>query len=256
MKDLLLLFIKVFVIGLAVSLVYVLTIHFTGPLSLSMDSVQTTKDTLFQADGTGSVTLAPDNAEIMVGVTKTAATVASAQNQVNTSTQAILSALKQTGVTDQEVTTTDYSIYPNNQNNEIAQPFPGGNNATTFTATQALDIKVPIALASKVIDMATTNGANITGQVQFILSDSLQKQTMAKARAIAVSDAKQKAQDLASATGIRLGKIVDVQEDSTPGIIQPLMGGGVMAKANSAPTVLPAGQTTVTSHITISYETY
>src|SRR5579883_2485847 len=150
MKEQLLgLFLKSVTVAVGVSLVYIFLTVLTGPISFSSQSIQTTKNTLFQSSGTGSVTLAPDTAEIMIGVTKDATTVADAQKQVNGSMQAMLAALKNLQIEDKDIATTQYSIYP--------QYNPAGTGTNGYTATQTLDVKAPIALASKVIDMATQN---------------------------------------------------------------------------------------------------
>ncbi len=246
-EQLLSLFLKSITVAVGISLVYIILTILTGPISFSTQSVQTTKSTFFEATGTGTVTLAPDTAEIMIGVTKDAGTVADAQKQVNTSMQAMITALKNLSIADKDITTTQYSIYP--------QYNPAGTGTNGYTATQTLDVKAPIDLASKVIDVATQNGANITGQVQFTLSDSVKAKAMQDARAKAVQDAKDKAQSLAGAAGIRLGKIVDVQEDSNnPVRIMPMMAAGG-AKIAQDSTTLPAGSTTVTSNVTLSYQT-
>ncbi len=224
-----------------------------GPIPFSVNSVTTTKQNLFQSQGTGKVTAIPNTAEISFGVTKTAPTVADAQNQVNTATQNILTSLKNLGVDTKDITTTDYSVNPQYNFNT------GGQTITGYTVTQNIDVKLsPIEKANKAVDVATADGANLVGGISFTVDDATQKSLTDKARKMAVEDAKQKAQSLADAAGIKLGRIIDVQETTDQPIIRPLvmnMAAG-SAKSDAVQTQLPAGQSIITSSVTISYETY
>jgi len=93
-----------------------------------------------------------------------------------------------------------------------------------------MEIKVkPIDKANKVVDAATADSANLVGGINFTFSDSLQKSLEQQATQQAVNDAKDKAQNLAGAAGIGLGKIVNVVENSN----QPsplMMTAGVAGK--------------------------
>lgn len=226
---------------------------FIGPFPFFVQSIQTNKDNLFQVQGTGQATAIPNTAQISFGVTKNATTVADAQNQVNTAVSNILNGFKSLGVDAKDITTTDYSVDPQyNYTN-------GNQTPNGYSVTQTLNVKLsPIEKASKAVDMATANGANVVNGVTFTVDDNTQKQLEDKARTMAVNDAKQKAQSLAGAAGMHLGKIVDIQEDNNQPAPRPLFAAGSGAKAESAgvPTQLPTGQSTITSNVTISYETF
>jgi len=226
---------------------------FVGPLPFSINSVQTTKTNLFQVSGDGKATAVPNTALISFGVTKQAATVADAQNQTNSTINSILDAIKQLGLDTKDITTTNYSIYPNYDYST------GKQSATGYTVSQNIELKLsPIEKASKAVDIVTANGANNVSGISFILDDQSQKQLQDKARKMAIDTAKQKAQSLANIAGIHLGRIVDIQENTNTPI--PLRFGAVTNKApltaDSTPTQLPSGETTVNTTVTISYETY
>lgn len=227
---------------------------FIGPIPFSLNSVQTTKTNLFQVQGDGKATAIPDTALISFGVTKQAPNVLDAQNQTNSAVQNILQAIKNLGINEKNITTTNYSIYPNYDYTFNKQ------TANGFTANQNIELKLsPIEKASSAIDTATANGATNVSGITFILDDQSQKQVQDKARKMAIDNAKQKAQSLANLAGIHLGRIVDIQENSN--IPVPIHYGGVamMKSANTsdqAPTQLPTGETTVSTTVTISYETY
>lgn len=222
-----------------------------GPIQFSVNSVLTTKTNLFTATGTGKATAVPNTALLSLGVTKTASTVQDAQNQANIVTNNLVSDLKALGVAEKDIKTTNYSVSPDYDYTQGRQTVKG------YTVTQNLEVKVtPIEKANQAIDAATKNGANMVGGITFVLDDKTKKELEDKARKDAVTNAKEKAQSLANAAGIKLGRIVDVQE-SGPGAIpvfsRSLMVGGGEAdqKTNLAP-----GENSVEITITLSYETY
>ena len=62
--------------------------------------------------GTGRAMLTPDRFSFTVGVHTTAPTVEDAVNQNNARTANVISALKKAGATDQEIRTSNFSIFP------------------------------------------------------------------------------------------------------------------------------------------------
>ena len=217
-----------------------------GPIPFFINSVQTTKSDLFSVSGTGEETAAPDQAVVDLGVTKSSGSVLDAQNQTNTSISKIISDIKSKGIADKDIKTNQYSI---NQDYQTKQ----------YSVTANLEVKIkPIDKVNSVIDGATANGANLVNGINFTFSDELQKSLENKAREEAVSEAKQKAGSLAKAAGINLGRIVNVTENSSSPRPMPLGMGAADMKAlnNSAPTQLQPGENSVSTTVTISYETF
>ncbi len=224
--------------------------RFAGALPFSVNSIQTTKTTLFTVDGTGEATAIPDTSLIELGVTKTAPTVLQAQNQTNTAIAKIMQDLKGLGIEEKNIKTTNYSVYPATDFS-INQKTPTG-----YTVSQNLEVKVkPIDKANQAIDLATADGANIVGGATFIFDDETQKQLAQKARMEAIQKAKEKAESLASATGIHLGRIVDVQESGNPSPVR-FSALELPKAADHQPTNITPGENKVTTTITLSYETY
>lgn len=231
-------------------LVFFLYTKFAGPIPFSINSIQTTKTNLFSVSGEGKATGIPDTAQISLGVTKTASTIKISQEQANTAANKIIADLKNLGIAEKDIKTTNYSVNPNYDFSR-----GGTQNITGYTVIQSLEAKItPIDIANKAIDAATADGANLVGGINFTFSDKTQKDLENKARNEAVKEAKEKAQRLAGATGIRLGKIVDVQESSSfiprPMMVQSLETG----KGGTPDTSLQPGENSITINITLSYE--
>jgi uncharacterized protein YggE len=226
-----------------------------GPIPFFINSVNTTKTDLFSSSGEGKVTAVPDMATVTVGVTQTSATVADAQEKANKTSEKIIADVKKLGLSDKNIKTTNYSVSPNYPNEIMPMIGGGRQNITGYTVTQNLEIKIkPLDKANKVIDAATADGANLVGGITFTFSDALQKSLSNQATQQAVNDAKNKAQSLANAAGIHLGKIVNVVENSNQP--RPMMAAGALKTDESASTNVTPGENTLTVDVVLYYETY
>jgi len=238
-----------------------------GPIPFYINSTNTTKTDLFSSSGTGEATAVSDQATIYVGVAKTANTVQDAQKQVNTIAEELISDLKKLGIKDKDIKTTNYSVNPNYNDprplimeegvsDSVSSGFPVPGRASGYEVTQNIEVKVkPIENINKVIDAATADGANLVGGVNFNFSDDLQKKLEQEATKEAVKEGKEKAQTLSSASGIRLGKIVNVVS-STNNYPYPVTLETRKAEDLDNPTQVTPGEGTVTISVTIYYETY
>ena len=232
-----------------------------GPFPFSINSVNTNKTDLFTSEGQGKETAIPDQATVFLGVTTQASTVSDAQNKANQTATKIISAIKNQGISEKDIKTTNYSVNPDYGSGTVEPMMMpirgGGNNITGYTVSQNLEVKVkPIDKVNKVIDSATLSGANLVGGINFTFSDQLQQTLENKARKEAVNNAKEKAKNLADAAGVHLGRIVNVVESSN-GFPRPLMMGTTEVKTDqSQPTNVTPGENSVTVTVTIYYETY
>lgn len=236
---------------IGVVLFFVLLFAFTkfiGPIPFAVNSVNTNNSDPFQASGTGKIAAVPDTAKITVGVTQSGTSVSEVQDKTNSKAMDIINALKRAGVEEKNIKTTNYSINPD-YSIDITQKVSG------YTAAQTLEIKTDISKINQVIDAATLSGANIAGGVEFSLNDSKQLEAENEARKEAVKNARDKAEGLAKAAGIKLGKIVNVTESQT-GEIRPV---AFQAKANQAldtqTTNITPGQNNIEVTVTLIYQT-
>jgi uncharacterized protein YggE len=97
----------------------------------------------------------------------------------------------------------------------------------------------------------------MVGNIEFKVNDKDREKLEIKARENAIKKAKEKAQNIASAAGIRLGRIVNVYESGTeqPPVIyakESLARGGDTANQS---TELQPGENTIHISVTLSYET-
>lgn len=223
-----------------------------GPLPISVRSTVSTQSDLFTADGKGEVSATPNNATFTVGVTQTTTTSEQATSLMNETTTEIVTKLKAAGIKSEDIKTTGYNVYPN-------QDFVSGrNNITGYTASQNLEVQADsVELANRALAAATESGANTVSGVNFTLDDDEMNTLQQEALKKAVTDAKKNASDIANAAGIKLGRIVSIRQNQggppvpiyKAEMANDARGGGVV------PPDLQAGENTVTVTVTLSYET-
>ncbi len=215
--------------------------------------------------GTGDAYAVPDVATFSFGVSQTSKTVSDAQAKATEKINAALKAVRDGGVEDKDIQTTNYSINPHYDYQNAICPAaktdgtvsycpPGKSVLTGYDVSQTITIKV------RNLDKAGALFASIGSlQVENIngLSFSVDKPDaiQADARAKAITDAKSKAENLASQLGVHLVRVVNFSEDSG-GYARPMMyaTGDAMMNTKSVAPEVPAGQQKITSSVSITYE--
>src|SRR3990167_2141803 len=148
--------------------------------------------------GEGQVDVVPDTAMVNVGiVVSSVATVEEAQTQINNTNNSIVSAMKGLGISDEDISTSNYSINPD-YNYES-----GRNEITGYSGNASLSIKVRnLDTLPQVIEQATANGANQILGTNFVVDKP--EEASERARNAAIENAQQQAKELANRLGIRL----------------------------------------------------
>jgi hypothetical protein len=217
------------------------------------------------ADGTASAD--PDVADIFITVETTAETADEAQSQNAEQVSRLRLALVGTGLVE-EVTTTSFNLYPSygyyygayagaepaavaESGVALYQPPSSG-----YTVTHNLKVhSESVNGAGKIIDVAVANGATRVDYVQFSLSDDKAEDLKQQALRNAAAKAKDKAQVLASAASVSLGKPLHISESSY--FYPPVYYGReayAFAGVAEAPTQVTPGEIEVSATVSISYE--
>jgi hypothetical protein len=221
-----------------------------GP-AINFNSTTQTAGQPFVVTGTGKATTAPDIAKVDFGIEQTGTDLKTVQNSVDQKSQSLVAQIKKLGIAASDIQTTSYQVNPQYDYTAPVQNITGYDVSTNYEVTIRDFTKINDLIAT-----ATSNGANNISGVNFDLSDTLKNQTMQTAREQAVAEAKTKAEGLAKAAGITLGKIINVSEE-TPSNIMPLSlpvsGGGITQKSVTPPSVQP-GTTEIDITVSLSYE--
>lgn len=212
-------------------------------------------------NGMGEAFANPDVANFSFTVSDDADTVATAQASVSDKSDAIVSALREMGIEERDVRTTDYSVYPKyTYEQRICTPGyycdPGRQIPDGFTVSQTLSIKVrKIDDAGAALTRAGELGATSISSLMFVLDDP--DAVTNEARDKAVEQAREKAEILADSLGVRLGRVVDFSDNTYtpwpyPAYARAEMGGAADMAVTSQS--LPVGENKITSNVTVTYE--
>ena len=202
--------------------------------------------------GSGSVTGEPDIATLYLGVSVEKKTVEEAREAAASAMTAVIDSLKANAIAENDIQTENFSIYPQYDYTEEGRVLRGYRvNNSVRAKVQALET------LSDIIDDATGAGGDIVvvDSIQFMIEDPTPLQ--AQARALAVKNAAAKAETLAEASGVTLGKPVTITETSYAAgpPIAYAEAAEFAADANvRSSTPIQAGELTVTVNITVVYE--
>lgn len=200
--------------------------------------------------GEAEVSVAPDQALVVLGVEFEAEAAAAAQTRVNTTAQAILRAIRAQGVAEQDIQTSTLQLMPVLRRPNMSA---GSQDAVIsgYRARNTVRIRLrDLTRVGPVIDAGLEAGANRLEGVTFDLSDDQTAREHALRRA--VEDAASRANAIARALGMRLAGVREVQEGGVG--IRPIMLESSMMRAQAAmPTPVSPGEVSVTANVTVRY---
>ncbi len=235
------------------------------------------QDQVLIVQATGKASSVPDIAHVTLGVhIEPQSTAPQATDMLAKQANAVVAAIKKLGIEDKDIKTQNVSVQPSYGYGEaiLSPTEPGGiSGAPTidfgnrnqvlrgFEGSEQIEVTIrktdkvskPGDLAGSVIAEATKAGANQIGGVTFSAADSQTDQLAAEKDAIA--NARTKAEDLAGALHVRLGKVKNYNAQPNYGGPYPYameakaMGGDSV----TPPEVLPGTQENSVT-VTITYE--
>lgn len=220
------------------------------PAALSAHEHQR-KEPVIVVSGQGDAAVAPDLAIVTLSVAETRKTAREALDVANGAMAAVIEALKKDGVAARDLQTSGLSIqaqysYPQNDDGTPKPPV-----LTGYMVSNTLTVRIrDIAKVGGVIDQAVTLGINQGGDIRF--TNDNPAGTIATTRAAAVKDAIGKARTLADAAGVKLGRILEIAEASTPGDPRPMMR-MQMAKEASDAVPVEAGENSYSVSVNVTF---
>jgi uncharacterized protein len=201
--------------------------------------------------GQGQAAIAPDMAWLDLSVMREADTARAALDQANEAVAGVIAALKQAGIEPRDLQTSGLSINPRYvypQNNDGQPPRIVG-----YQVSNSLNVRVrDLARLGEVIDRAVTLGVNQGGGIRFENDDP--KEAIAQARKAAVAEAREKAQTLAEAAGVALGRVIEISESAPAMPPIPMAKAMRMEAAQDAAVPIEAGENTYRVYVGVTYE--
>jgi len=195
---------------------------------------------------TGSTSVVPDAVRITATISVVGKTSKEALATASTTASAVRKALTANKIATKDVATQSLSVFPEYTYPANATPVLSG-----YRASQGFDITVRAAsTAGSVVDAIVSAGGDnlqVNGASPFVLDNDKATET---ARASAVKNAKAKAASYAKLLGVKLGKVIYLDETSTP---TPYPVFGVSAKAEDSATQIDLGEQKVTVSVTVRW---
>lgn len=196
---------------------------------------------------TGTTTVVPDAVRINYTVWVLAKTSKEALAASSTTATAVRKALTTNKIAVKDIATQSVTVNP-----EYSYPQDGSAPVLTgYRASQSFTITVrAAATAGTVVDAIVTAGGDnlqLSSVSPFVLNDD--KATKI-ARSFAVSRAKAKAVAYAQLLGVKLGKVIYLDETSIP---TPYPVYGVSAKAEDSATQIDLGEQKVSVSVTVRW---
>ncbi len=215
-------------------LVTVIAIGMSGAACANDESERTRTITV---TGQGQASGAPDQAHVNAGVQTMAPTVEEATRQNQAAVGRIMDALKQQGIAEKHIQTSNYSIWPEQRQDPRRN---GELSITGYRVSNTVNVTITeIDKVGKVLGAVTDAGANTIHGVNFSVQDdaALEQQ----ARAAAMANAIERATSLAALAGVELGDVQTISMASGGGHPVPMMANArmAMAEAASVPGIAP-----------------
>ncbi len=215
--------------------------------------------TTINVRGEGEVLAKPDIGQFSFSVRGEGEDAAAAQSASAEAINKIMDYLKQSGVEEKDIKTTDYYLNPKYRYEEriCASGFycpPSEPIIDGYEVSQTITVKVrDLDQSGALISGTGDNGATNLSGLSFTIDD--ETTLKAEARAEAIEKAQEKAKQLSEDLGVRIVRMVGFYEEEYPGPIYGY-GGAEMSMDASVKSVpaMPTGENSITSTVNITYE--
>jgi uncharacterized protein YggE len=196
-----------------------------------------------------SIVVAPPDLSIVDLAVASEAPEAAAAAQINAEQMhAVLDALDKAFADVAEVETSGYTLSPRYDFQKGT-----GRVLTGFTARSALRVKSrDVEAAGRIIDVAVGAGADEVRSVRFGLQDDTQQREQALAQA--TRQARRRAEVMAEAIGLRVRRIVDVDEIGSGAVPVFAQSRALSVQADASPTPIEAAGVEVRADVSIEVE--
>lgn len=157
-------------------------------------------------NGNGTISIEPDTATINIGVQTEGVDAQEAVASNNQQSQALIDALTSAGVAENDIQTSNFSIYPRQEYDAQGQP----TGEITYVVSNTVSVTVrDLENVGSVLDAAVKAGANNIFGIQFDIED--REAAQQQAMTAAMTNAQARAEVLAEAAGVELADILSLQ---------------------------------------------
>lgn len=197
--------------------------------------------------GAGYVKARPDMVEVSLGVTAIADTAAGAQSAIAEREARVLDRAAKLGIPARDTKTASYRIDPQYS----YQPGVPARIVGYQAQETVIVIVHDVDAIGAALDRFVQDEGAMTTTIRFTLSDP--KAPQAQARDLAIADARAKAEAMAKAAGIRLGKIVAIADALLPP--QSNIDRTTFSQLVKSTTQVPVSELDVNVSVQVQFET-
>ncbi len=215
-------------------------------LAIPANGAGTTDIRFITVTGVGTVSVVPDAVRFNAIVSNVGSTNTAALATASKSAAAIRAALKDAGIATKDIRSANISVYP-----EYNYTQEAGTKITGYRASQSFDVLIRTASKAGTIIESIVKAGGDSVQLGGVVPTTLNPATATEdARAAAVANAKSKASSYAKLLGTSIGKVLSLEEQSSPVYSSPFP----MAKAEADSAVqIDLGEQDVTVTITVRW---
>jgi uncharacterized protein len=195
--------------------------------------------------GKGTVTGTPDTLTVSMSATATGKTIEEALAKANKTQAAVVFALKNAGVADKDLQTSSVSIQPN----YTSKGLPSG-----YVVYEGITVRIHgLSKAGTTLSAAVAAGGdNVRVDNVYVAIDDTDP-LKGQARGSAVADARQRAEQYASAAGVKVGTVQSITESVSVSANPYAYPQAYDARAASGAVPIQAGSQDVVVTVTITY---
>jgi uncharacterized protein YggE len=202
--------------------------------------------------GEGRATMAPDMAVLTFSVVKQEKTAREALDNNNKAMSDVLAALKKAGIAERDLQTSGFSVQPQYR-------FPQGADGQQlppeligYQVSNALTVRVrDLSKLGGIIDQSVTLGVNQGGDIQF--TNDKPDSAVEEARKNAVADAIARAKTLASAAGVKLGNVIEINESGPRPQPMPVMRAAMMKSEADSGVPIQGGESSYNINVNVTF---
>ena len=241
--------IKIFLFGFSgILAVLFLVLIVSGIIKIINPEIDQPYANTITFSGEGRVYIKSDLALMNLLVVTQGKTVAEVQKENSKKMNQVIEYLKDFGIEDKDIKTTNYNIYPQYTYEATKVPQIKG-----YEINQGLEVKVrDMDKIGEILEGSVEAGVNQVNSLQFSVEED--DKPKAEARNLAIEDAKKKALETANQLGIRLGKLIGFYESyNQPYPIYERGGYGGVGGGAEAPSI-QVGENEIYISVSLTYK--
>ncbi|NSX86114.1 SIMPL domain-containing protein [Agrobacterium tumefaciens] len=226
------------------------------PLTAQVSAQEATpREATISVSGEGQSAIAPDMAILSFSVVKQAETAAAALTENSKALADVLKALKEAAIEDRDLQTNNFSVQPLYKHYEPKDGVYVAPEITGYQVSNGLTVRVrDLKKLGTILDTSVKLGINQGGDITF--TNDKPEATVTEARKLAVADALAKAKTLTEAAGVKLGRVIQISENSQRPMPMPagMMRASMAKEADSVPIASGENSYSVVVNVTFALE--